>query len=132
MADVILDLAIGGTNNTKQKQQNKELQVVKKLLSKMPFQSVFIMEMAPQKLVGGTINEEFLDAPVSSYYAKHGESGIAEVFVIGVKESNSLSFSIPDTTMVGSGQRLATVIKNFIFPPDVIQLTPVAIFRKIY
>jgi hypothetical protein len=69
--------------------------------------------------------------PEKSDYFKHGTAGLAEVYVIGIKEFPSGAFSLPQTQLIGTGQQAAQVLSNLLFPSEAIRVIPLAFFRKL-
>ncbi len=48
-----------------------------------------------------------MEEPIPSYYFKHGTSGLSGVYVMGIKEQPSLTVSLPDTGLIGTGRSVA-------------------------
>jgi hypothetical protein len=69
--------------------------------------------------------------PEKSDYFKHSTAGLAEVYVIDIKEIPSGAFSLPQTQLIGAGQQAAQVLRNLLFPSEAIRVTPLAFFRKL-
>ena len=60
-----------------------------------------------------------------------GTAGLAEVFIVGIKEVPSPSIELPTEQMIGAGQTAAGALKSVMFPRDSITVTPIALFREI-
>ena len=72
-----------------------------------------------------------MEEPISSYYFKHGAAGLAEVYIIGIKEIPSEVFSLPQAQLIGAGQQAAQILSNLLFPSEAIRVPPLALFRKL-
>jgi hypothetical protein len=121
-------------NKPKAKRDQSSLQLanlIKMFLSKLQIPSAFLLEAYSGQQVVGTIKEVGLEEPIPTYYFKHGPAGLADVYVIGIKEVPSTSFSLPNTQFIGAGQQAAEHLSNMLFPSDAIRVTPVALFRKL-
>lgn len=81
--------------------------------------------------MAGTIKESGMEEPISSYYFKHGTAGLADVYLVGIKETPTLSFSLPNTQLMGAGQQAAQALSDLVFPPEAIRVTPIALFREL-
>ena len=71
-----------------------------------------------------------MEEPIASYYFKYGALDLASVYVIGIKEIPSGTFSLPNTQLIGTGQQAAQALSELLFPSDAIRVTPLALFRK--
>jgi hypothetical protein len=106
-------------------------QVIQKFFSKIGLPSAFLLQTSDGAQVAGTIKDSGMEEPISTYYFKHGTSGLSEVFLIGIKEVPSPSFKLPDTQLLGAGQEAAQALSDMLFPPQAIRVTPIALFRKL-
>ncbi len=68
---------------------------------------------------------------ISTYYFKYGAQGVADVFVIGLKEVPSFVNVLPVEHLFGAAQQIAQVFNTVLFPSGSFSLTPFALFRKI-
>lgn len=108
------------------------LKAMKDVLQKIPLPSAFIMQTVDEVQVVGTIKEAGMEENISNYYFKHGTAGLADVYMIGIKETSSPSFALPDTQLIGAGQLMAQALSDMLFPPEAIRVTPIALFRKLF
>jgi len=108
------------------------LKMLKNALQKISLPSAFILQTSEGIQVVGTIKEAGMEEAISNYYFKHGTSGLADVYMAGVKEVPSESLTLPDSQLFGAGQQMAQALSNMLFPPDAIRITPIALFRKLF
>ena len=89
-AGVALDAVTDAEKRKPRNQQNQEAiqmnDMLKKMLPKLSLPSAFLLQTDTQDQVVGTLKEQGLQEPIASYYFKHGSNGLADVFVIGIKE----------------------------------------------
>lgn len=117
---------------SQQQRTNKQLvKFVKDFLTKLALPSAFALQMPSGRQIVGTIKDAGMEEPIGSYYFKHGAAGLAGVYVIGIKEVPTASFSLPNTDLIGAGQQAAEALSNMLFPPSAIRVTPLALFRKL-
>jgi hypothetical protein len=109
----------------------KGMALLKSVFSKVDIPSAFLLQTSKGIQVAGTIKEQGMEEPISSYYFKHGDAGLSSVYLVGIKEVSSISFTLPDGQLLGAGQAAAQALKNLLFPPDAIMVTPIALFRKL-
>jgi hypothetical protein len=107
------------------------LEFLQTLLGKIALPSAFLLQTAAGVQIGGTIKDEGMQEPISTYYFKHGTAGLSDVFVVGIKEQPSLAFALPETALLGASQQAAQGLSDLLFPKEAIRVTPVALFRKI-
>lgn len=107
------------------------LHLAKGMLTGMDFPSAFLLHCPGGHRVAGTLKDAGMEEPISTYYFKHGASGLSDVHLIGIKEVPNKAVTIPDTQMLGAGQNVAQSLHDMIFPPNCIKVTPIALFRKI-
>lgn len=105
--------------------------LAQQFLTKVQIPSTFLLRTNDGVLIGGTIKEAGMEEPISTYYFKHGTSGLADVHAICIKEVPSPSFVIPNAQLVAAGQIFAQALSDLLFPPSAIRVTPIAIFRKL-
>lgn len=111
--------------------QKNGLKILKGMLEKLTFPSAFLLSRDNGTLLAGTIKDEGMEEPISTYYFKHGAAGLPNVHMIGIKEVGSLSFQLPSENLLGAAQEAAQVLRTLVFPPDATIVTPIALFRKI-
>jgi hypothetical protein len=105
--------------------------IIKDFVAKLSIPSAFLLQTETGSQIVGTIKDIGMEEPISSYYFKHGTAGLAEVYVIGIKELPSSSFTLPNTQLIGAGQQAAQALSNMLFPADAVRVTPLALFRRI-
>lgn len=114
----------------RQKSQIQNLfKMVKDILSKAPFNSLYLLN-SNDILISGTIKEQYLDEPISSYYFKHGSSNLPDIYLLGIKEVSSEESNFSNESLMGFSQTMSKTINQFIFTSETIKVTPLAIFRK--
>lgn len=108
----------------------RNLEAVKDFMAKMHLPSAFVLRM-PNIVIAGTIKESGMEEPISTYYYKHGASGLSGVQLVGIKEVPTSSFEIPKTNLIGLGSQAAKALHDMLFPADSIKVTPLVFFRKL-
>jgi len=135
LAAMSIDMAMqsqsGRGGSSQDRISRQTLKFIKDFLSKLVLPSAFVLRMPSGVQIAGTIKDAGMEEPISSYYFKHGAAGLAEVYMIGIKEVPSEAFSLPQTQLIGAGQQAAQALSNFLFPPEAIRVTPLALFRKL-
>lgn len=111
--------------------QQQGVKILKSILSKVIFPSAFLIRSSENTYLAGTIKDEGMEEPISTYYLRHGTAGLPEVYVIGVKEVPTYSFQLPDAQLLGVAQTAAQFLRDMVFPKDAIIVTPIALFRKL-
>lgn len=107
------------------------IKFIRDFLSKISIPSAFLLQTPNGIQVAGTIKEAGMEETISSYYFKHGTAGLADVFLIGIKELPSVAFTLPGTQLIGAGQQAAQALSDMLLPPEAIRVTPIALFRKL-
>jgi hypothetical protein len=107
------------------------VKILRVLLQKMSIPSAFLLHTSGSELVAGTIKDEGMEEPISTYYFKHGTAGLPDVYIIGIKEVSNRSFQLPTTHLLGAAQEAAHYLQTMVFPPDATIVTPIALFRSI-
>jgi len=104
---------------------------LKQFLAKVTFPSAYLLRTQEGEMVAGTIKDEGMEEPISTYYFRHGTAGLPGVFMIGIKELSSESFQLPMTQFIGAAQFAAQFLSNMVFPEESLKATPLAFFRKL-
>jgi hypothetical protein len=97
---------------------------------KIPLPSAFILQDLNGVQLVGTIKDEGMEEPISTYYFRHGTHGLSDVFLIGIKEIATPTFTLPNTLVLGAAQQASQGLSEFLFPPDALRVTPLALYRK--
>jgi hypothetical protein len=115
--------------------QRAEAQVLKQqiipFLSKIDLPSGFVLQTTEGLDIAGTLKDDGMEEPISTYYFKHGAAGLSSVYLIGIKETATYSFALPSEQIIGAGQVAAEALRNMMFPPGAVMVTPIALFREI-
>ena len=130
--DVVKDLVQSSfpvVSKTQKGQMQKILKMSTDMLKKAPFNSLYFLT-SNEIVISGTIKEQYLDEPISSYYLKHGSSNLPDVYVVGIKEIPGTESSFSNDSLIGFSQTLSKAINQLVFPSETIKVTPLAIFRK--
>lgn len=114
-----------------QKALANTVKLMKEMFTKFTIPSAFVLHCQDGVQAAGTIKELALEEPISTYYFKHGIGGLADVYLVGIKETPSSAITLPDTQLLGMVQQMAQALSELIFDPGAIRITPIAIFRKI-
>jgi len=115
----------------KDPQQVLLYEVAQKILSKFHLPSAFLLNTESGYLVGGVIKEASMEEAISSYYVKHGMNGLADVYLVAIKEQSTASFTLPAEQMFSVAQQIAQMFSQMLFPAEAIKVTPIALFRKL-
>lgn len=141
MDKMILELSVSGIESmlafAGQGQKSQDIKnlksfttVMKNFIQKMPIDATYLLK-SDGLYFSGTIKEQYMDDPVSSYYLKYGSKGITDVFLIGIKNFSDETFEVEENSLFGYGQKNIDAIQNLIIPQNAISITPIAIFRKV-
>ena len=118
---------------TKQDQAGLQgMRFIREFLPQLAMPSAFVLQAADGSQVAGTIKEDGMEEPISSYYFKHGAAGLADVYLVGIKETPSETFTLPGTQLIGAGQQAAQALSDMLFPAGAIRVTPLALFRQLF
>ncbi len=120
--------------NARTKQEKEAVrtgEMVVKVLQKVQMPSAFLLSITDGTVISGTIKENGMEELISTYYFKYGAEGVADVFVIGIKEIPSPTIALPVESLFGASQQIARGFNQALFPVDSIKVTPFALFRKI-
>lgn len=132
LAIVVFDNMVADEERKPRSQQNKATiqgyKFIKNFLAKIPLPSAFLLQTHHGIQIAGTIKEAGMEEPISTYYFKHGTAGLSNVYMIGIKEMPSPSFTLPNTQLMGAGQQAAQALTDMLFPPEAIKVTLIALF----
>jgi hypothetical protein len=134
IAGVAFDMMI---ENEKKKPKHKRdenitnIEFIRSFMKAVTIPSAFILHASEGIQVTGTIKDDGMEEPISTYYFKHGTAGLSDVYLVGIKEIPSSSFTLPTQQLFGAGQQAAQALSDLLFPSDAIRVTPIALFRKI-
>lgn len=135
IADIAFEMEYENAKKTARTQEQRaHVQTIKQIrgfLAKVVIPSAFLLHTSDGLQVAGTIKESGMEEPISSYYFKHGTAGLADVYLVGIKETPTSSFSLPNTQLMGAGQQAAQALSDLVFPPEAIRVTPIALFREL-
>lgn len=111
----------------------KRLQHAKVAASVFPqlaIPSGFILEVPGGRPVTGTIKEDGMEEPISTYLFKHAGNAVPDVEVLGIKEVGVEAGGVKTDGIKGTDMMSAAMRKLFL-PDDAVVLTPLAIFRRV-
>lgn len=121
----------------RQKPKNKQdrdalnsYSMIEGLLHKVPLPSAFVLQTSDCQ-IAGTLKDEGMVEPISSYYFRHGTHGLSDVYVIGIKEIPTESVTLPQTAFLTAAQQTAQALTTFLIPEDAIRVTPLVFYRKL-
>lgn len=121
----------------KQKPKNKQdsealnnYGMIEGLLLKIPLPSAFILQTSDVQ-IAGTLKDEGMVEPISTYYFRHGSHGLSDVYMIGIKEVPTEAVTLPETAFLTAAQQTAEALTTFLIPADAIRVTPLAFYRKL-
>ena len=101
------------------------------IMKTLSLPSGFLLHTADGLDIVGTVKETGMEEPISTYYFKHGTAGLAQVYLIGIKEQSSLAITLSAGKLIGMAQAAAAGLQQMMFPDGAITVTPIAIFREI-
>lgn len=134
LASLFFDMEINKKRKTARTQTEKaeiaNLEQIRKFLAALDLPSGFLLQTKNDIQVAGTIKESGMEELISSYYFKHGSAGLSDVYLIGIKEASTYSFTLPSEQLIGAGQIAVQALRAMMFPPNSIMVTPIAMFRK--
>jgi hypothetical protein len=111
-----------------EKSRAKSFENLKKILAKIVLPSAFVVLTETGIQIAGTVKESGMEEPISTYYFKHGTIG---VYLLGIKEKPSASFTLPHTQLLGASRDAAQALSDLLFPKEALRVTPIALFRKL-
>ncbi|BDI28022.1 hypothetical protein CCAX7_000730 [Capsulimonas corticalis] len=110
----------------------EQMKVLIALLEKVQIPSAFQLNINGNFIVVGTIKDDGMQEPISSYYYKYGTSGLSDVYLIGIKEIPTPSLAMPSTPLLVASQGAAEALSTLLFHEDAIRVTPIAMFRRLF
>jgi hypothetical protein len=135
MASIVFQGLIDTELQKPKKQQDKvaitSYKMIDSMSRKLPLPSAFVLQTAEEIQVAGTIKDEGMEEPISTYYFRHGVHGLADIHVIGIKEIPSATFTLPVTPFLEAAKQTAQGLTALVIPPDAVRITPLAFFRKL-
>src|SRR5260370_25709548 len=109
-----------------QEANSATLGVIGAFLKAIALPSAFLFKTNDQILVAGTIKEAGMEEPISSYYFKHGEAGLGDINLIGIRERPATHFTQPNTDLITASRGVSQSLTDMLFPKDAIRMTPLA------
>lgn len=107
------------------------LEAIVALMKSIDLPSGFLLKDKNGLQIAGTIKESGMEEPIPTYYFKHGDSGLSDVFLIGIKEIAVAANLSTNTAMFQATAQASQALRDMVFSPDAIRVTPIAIFRKL-
>lgn len=104
--------------------------LIKDFVGKSGLPSAFILKTGSSTTIVGTVKEAGMQEPISTYYFKHGVSGLSDVYVIGIKEQSVPDAMIPGSIITNASTHVINKMAEMLFPADALRVTPIALFRK--
>jgi len=136
---IVKTLSIAGKYSTllnipmtkkEEKTFKKLIRLMSELFEAIPLLPAFLLKTETEEIVVGTIKEEFLSEPISSFYLKHGGKWLRNVLVLGVEET-VVEEELPDTHLYEALKDFLPAMSQMIFPQESKKVIPLAIFRRI-
>lgn len=104
------------------------LQFIGPMLASLEFPSAFLLQ-TDTTTISGTLKPSGLQEPIPSYYYKQGNKGLADVYLIGIKE-HIVDASLENRSdLFGVTQLFAQALSNMVLPQDGFRVIPLAMFR---
>lgn len=126
-----IEAAVAKPKTQEERQNVAGMKLLKQFISRVTFPSAYLLRTQAGEMIAGTIKDEGMEEPISTYYFRHGTSGLPGVYMIGIKELSSESFQLPTTQFIGAAQSSAQFLSNMVFPEESLKATPLALFRKL-
>ncbi len=104
---------------------------LQQLFKNFDFPSAFLLQGTGDVQVCGTLKESGMEEPISTYYFKHGNAGLSDVFLVGIKETPNPSLTLAESNLMSVTQGLAQSLSELVMPVEAVRVTPIAIFRKL-
>jgi hypothetical protein len=116
--------------NKASKETIRSLEFAKKIIPKMTVPSAFMLQTADKPGIVGVLKESDLDEPVSASYFKYGDSGLSDVYMIGIKEipGAGIPVKFPEHAFTAAARLIAQVLNN-LWAPGGVRVTPIAFYR---
>ncbi|HWS90231.1 MAG TPA: hypothetical protein VN282_24895 [Pyrinomonadaceae bacterium] len=130
-AVLAFEAAAAKPKTSEERQNAAGIKMLKQFLSRVTFPSAYLLHTQVGEMIAGTIKDEGMEEPISTYYFRHGTAGLPGVYMIGIKEMSSESFQLPQTQFIGASQFSAQFLSNMVFPEGSLKATPLAFFRKL-
>lgn len=83
-------------------------------------------------LITGTVKESGLEEPVTTYYLRHGNRGLEDTYIIGIKEDSHFTGNEHLPALIGGTQDLANALSALMRTENSVTVTPLVIFRVIH
>jgi len=135
MAAMTFDVMLTAETKKPKHQRNTEmvnnLTITLSFLKAVTIPSAFLLRSTSGRLLCGTIKDDGMEEPISTYYFKHGTAGLSDVLLVGVKEIPSTTFAITGQQLFGAAQKAAAALSEMLFPKDAVRVTPIVLFRKV-
>jgi hypothetical protein len=135
VASSAIDVMIQQERSKPKQQQDASLMnsfaMMKKLFPKMALPSSFLLTVNEEYRVVGTLKDEGMQEPITSYYFKHGMGGLGDIYLLGINERASVPSEVPATALVDVAQQAAQALSTMVFPTDAYRVTPLALFRTL-
>jgi hypothetical protein len=131
MAVSSLDTLLGKPKTQEERQSQAGLKWLKATLQKIEFPSAFILRTPEGHAVAGTVKNEGMEEPISTYYFRHGADGLPGVFAVGIKEVASESSELTGPHILAATAQAARALRTVFFPAEAVMITPLAMFRKL-
>lgn len=120
-----------GNKSLQERESAQGIELGIKLLEKVKLPSAFTFKTESGVEVVGTIKEDGMEEPIVTYYFKHGTAGLANVYLVGIKETPASAEILPRTDFIGMGRLAAQGLADFLFPSSSVRVTPIALFRSL-
>lgn len=111
-------------------EEKKMMQFIKNFFQTMQFEPVVIIKTS-SGYICGSIKDEYLMENVSNFHIRFGQSGLKNVKVIGIRESDQGGDIDGEAGLFQGSQGVAQAVRDAIFPAPTILFTPIAIYRQI-
>lgn len=135
LADIYFEIQVNSLRKKSKTQAEKaelaNFEQIRKFLTAINLPSGFLLQTTDGIQVAGTIKETGMEEFISSYYFKHGSAGLSDVYLVGIKEASTHSFTLPGEQLIGAGQIAVQALRTMMFPPEAIMVTPIALFRRL-
>jgi hypothetical protein len=134
LASIAFEMWVREEKKKRRHERNEDLirnqEAFQNLLTKLRLPSAFVLVTSDGQQLAGTVKESGMEEPIVSYHFKHGTSGLADVYLVGIKEIPSGTPALMSSAMIAVAQEAAEKFANLLFPKEATRVTPIALFRK--
>jgi hypothetical protein len=111
--------------------ESRNARALKKSLETMLMPSCFLLRCDDGTALVGTVKDNGMEEPISSYYFRHGSLGLSEVHLVGLVEHPSPSDLPLEGPLIATSQVAADALSAMVLPVDGVRVTPLVLYREV-